>query len=754
MQSPAINKAMEILQELRSVSEGQDAIDVKLNKIVKMIAEQMSADAAACYITIGGNRLVLFAAYQMNPEALNKIIFRFGEGLTGEVAQNSRTISVADAWTHPKFVHKPELGEDNYKSYIGVPLIRWRRSIGVLALQNKEAREYSALDIEILETVAMVLSEIVSSEEMSEWRKNYDKNSNNTDREKLKGLSLSKGYGLGVAVVHRRRQVVTKIFAEDKEKELHRLEIAFGQMNADLDKKLEASKLGMGEHVDILDAYRMFARDKGWYKKLVNNIQSGLTAEAAVERAYEDMWNRLSGTTDVYLRERLHDLRDVSDRLSSYLSGDYGSIRGVDASDIIVVAQTMGPADLMDYDYTKIRGLIIEDGTPTMHVAIVAKALNIPVVAKIKGIFGEIKTGELIAVDGMDGYVYMHPSTLIQEKFKAKIAERQRLQEKLAELKELPARTKDGVDIHLYLNVGLAFDLDYIETTNCDGIGLYRTEIPFMASEMMPDVDRQISYYQELMDKCGDKKVIFRSLDVGSDKLLPYWGNVGEENPAIGWRSIRITLDRRAILRKQIRAFLRASAGKELNVMFPMITNLSEFEEAKETLMLELEKEKRKNEKVPSKVNVGLMIEVPSVIFQLDSILQQADFISVGTNDLAQFIFACDRGNPRLTERYDVLSSPFLSVMNEIITKANKHHVYCSVCGEMASNPIEAMALIGLGYRNLSMSGSAFGKVKSMVRSINVEEVADYVHNLLKTNKKTLRPQLIAYAYDHGIEIY
>lgn len=754
MQSPAINKAMEILQELRSVSEGNDAIEVKLNKIVKMIAEQMSADAAACYITIGGNRLVLFAAHQMNPEALNKVIFRFGEGLTGEVAQNSRTLSVADAWSHPKFVHKPELGEDNYKSYIGVPLIRWHRSIGVLALQSKEVHEYSAMDVEILETVAMVLSEIVSSDEMAEWRKNFDKNNNINERDKLKGLSLSKGYGMGVAVVHRRRQVVTKIFAEDKEKELHRLEIAFGQMNADLDKKLAEAKLGMGEHVDILDAYRMFASDKGWYKKLVNNIQSGLTAEAAVERAYEDMWNRLSGTTDVYLKERLHDLRDVSDRLSSYLSGDFGSAKGVDAKDIIVVAQTMGPADLMDYDYTKIRGLIIEDGTPTMHVAIVAKALNIPVVAKIKGIFSEVKTGEQIAVDGMDGYVYIRPSALVQEKFKAKIAERERLQAKLAELKELPAQTKDGVNVHLYLNVGLAFDLDYIDSTNCDGIGLYRTEIPFMASEMMPDVDRQISYYQELMDKCGDRKVIFRSLDVGSDKLLPYWGNVGEENPAIGWRSIRITLDRRAILRKQIRAFLRSAVGKELNVMFPMITNLSEFEEAKETLMLELEKEKRKSDKIPAKVNVGLMIEVPSVIFQLDSLLKQADFISIGTNDLAQFIFACDRGNPRLTERYDVLSAPFLNVMNEIITKANQHHVYCSVCGEMASNPIEAMALIGLGYRNLSMSGSSFGRVKSMVRSINVEEVADYVHTLLKSNKKTLRPQLISYAYDHGIEIY
>ena len=754
MQSPAINKAMDILRQLRTITEGQDTLPVKLENIVRLIAEQMSADAASFYIAVDGSRLELFAAYGLNPEAQHRVSFRFGEGLTGEVAQNNRTLNVADAWSHPKFAHKPELGEEQYKSFLGVPLIRWSRSIGVLSVQTREIREFSSLDVEILETVAMVLSEIVSSDEMAELKKGLSKGNNLNEREKLKGISLSKGYGLGTCIVHRRRQAVTKIFAEDKEKELHRLELAYGQMNADLDEKFASTKLGIGEHVEILDAYRMFARDKGWYKKITDNIHSGLTAEAAGERADEDMGNRLSGTPDSTLNDRLHDLRDVADRLQSYLSGDYGSIKGVNADDLIVVAQTMGPADLMDYDYSKIRGLIIEDGTPTMHVAIVAKALNIPVVAKIRGIFEEAKTGELIAVDGTDGYVYMHPSAVVQEKFKAKIAEKDRLQARLAELKELPAQTKDGVKINLYLNVGLAFDLDYIETTNCDGIGLYRTEIPFMASDVMPDVERQMGYYKELMDKAGDKKVIFRSLDVGSDKLLPYWGNVGEENPAIGWRSIRITLDRRAILRKQVRAFLRAAAGKELNVMFPMVANLSEFEEARETLLIELEREKRRGENVPSKVNVGLMIEVPSVIFQLDAILKQADFISIGTNDLAQFIFACDRGNPRLTERYDVLSAPFLSMMGEIVSKANAAGVYCSVCGEMASNPIEALALIGLGYRNLSMSGSSFGRVKSMVRTMNAEDVEDYVHTLLKSQKRTLRPQLISYAYDHGIEIY
>ena len=579
--------------------------------------------------------------------------------------------------------------------------------------------------------------------------------SEHSDKDKFKGISLSKGIGIGIAVIHRRHHNIVKIIAEDKEAELHKLEVAHTEMNQDLDKKFDSAKLGMGEHVDILEAYRMLAKDKGWYKKISDHINGGLTAEAAVERAYEDMWKRLSGTSDNYMRERLHDLRDITDRLLGYLYGDKGDDNRIkEAENIIVVAQTMGPADLMDYDYSKIKGLIIEDGTPTMHVAIVAKALGIPVISKIKGIFQEIKNGELLGIDGDNGYVFIRPSDSIRQKFNKQLAEREQLQKRLSTLRRLPPKTKDDFRINLYLNVGLNFDLDYIKTTNCDGVGLYRTEIPFMSSDTMPDVEQQTQYYQNLLDKAGRKKVIFRSLDVGSDKLLPYWGYGGEENPALGWRSIRITLDRRAILRQQMRAFIRSAAGKELNVMFPMISNLSEFQEAKETLMLEFEKEKKRTGKIPKKINAGLMVEVPSVVFQLEEILKEADFVSVGTNDLAQFVFACDRGNPRLIERYDVLSAPFLRILQAITVLSDMAGVPCSVCGEMASNPIEALALLGLGFRNLSMSGSAFGKIKSMVRSTRIEDISDYMNILLKSGRRTVRPQLISYANDHGIEIY
>lgn len=753
MPEPAPNQAQDIRRLLKNITEGTEPPKIKLQQIMQTVCEQFAADAVCCFVLLDNQHLDLIAAYGSYEENINHVHLRMGEGLIGGVMKNRRSLNLADDKSHPAYLENSRLKND-FHGFAAVPLIRANYVFGTLVLQRIETKEYSAEEFDNIETTALILSDILSSDEFSEYRQQIAQQRGHLDS-RIKGLSLSKGYGIGQAVIHRRRQQSGKIFAENKEVELAKLEAAYTKMNQNLDDKFNATKLGIGEHVEILETYRMLAKDKGWYKKITANVNGGLTAETAIERAYEDMWNRLSATTDQYLKERLHDLRDISDRLLNYLSNDSnGAELAQDAKDIIVVSQIMGPADLMDYDHTKIRGLIIEEGTPTMHVAIVAKALGIPVIAKVSGVFDSLKNGQTIALDGNEGYIYINPDQMTVARIRAKIAEKEKLAAKLAELKNLPTESLDKQKVGLYINVGLSFDLDYIDSTGCDGIGLYRTEIPFMASEVMPDVEQQIAYYKDLYDKAGDRRVTFRSLDVGSDKLLPYWGYMGEENPAIGWRSIRITLDRRAILRQQIRAFLRAAEGKVLNVMFPMISDLSEFEDAKETLLLEIEKEKKKGHPGPSKVNIGLMIEVPALLFQLDDILPKTDFISIGTNDLAQFMFACDRGNPRLSERYDVLSAPFLRLMQTIIQKAQKYHVYCSVCGEMAGNPLEAMVLLGLGYRHLSVSGSSYGRVKSMIRSTNIRELSDYVQNLLKLKQKTLRPQLMAYAYDHGIEIY
>jgi phosphotransferase system enzyme I (PtsP) len=727
------NFALEIIKKIHAKQNIEDCAE-RLKTIVGVIADETGAISVDVYIKADD---VTFEHVVGNTDGDFKAV-RAGEGVVGK----------AGADCHISFV------KDKKSFQLATPIMRWNKSIGVLLLSYKKTHDYNESEIDSLETLCMFVSELLSSEEVSSYIKKVIRSRGIVSKDRLKGTVISSGCGLGNVVVHRRRKAVTKMFSKDKDKELENLTSARQRMNDDLDAKMKQDSLQSADHVEILDAYRMMANDKGWYNRITNHINSGLTAEAAVEQAYTEMWNRLSGATDTYLKERLHDLRDIADRLRLYLSGEDCNADYSKYEDIIIVATSMGPADLMDYDYKKIRGLIIEECTPTMHVAIVAKALGVPVISGIYGFFKEVKDGAVVGINGKDGAVFVNPEKSIVEKINKQIEEKKREQQQIEKLKNLKTKTKDSEKVNLYLNIGMDFDVEYIKSTNCDGVGLYRTEIPFMSADKMPDIKKQVECYKKLYDAAGNKKIIFRSLDVGSDKLLPYWNSISEENPAIGWRSIRITLDRRAILRKQMRAFIMAASGKELYVMFPMISNLDEFLEARETFMFAYECEKRKGYEMPAKVHLGMMIEVPSVVFQLREILKYCDFISVGTNDLYQFFFACDRGNPRLNGRYDVLSAPFLNMMKKIIKEATAANVMCSVCGEMASNPVEAMALIGLGFRNLSVSSASYGKIKAMIRSLSAKGIEDYLNNILSSSRKTLRPQLKAYADDHAIEIY
>ena len=728
------NIALNIIKRIHKEQSVENISD-KFLAIMKIISEETSAKSVDLYVKVDDVSLEGIASFPISEDAKS---IRIGDGVVGKVGGDNQTSFAASK-----------------KSFqMALPIKRWSKTIGVLSLEYKKSHEYNEEEIESLETVCMFLSEYISSEDISLYIKKLIKSRGIISKDKLKGVVINPGYGIGNVVVHRRRRAVAEVFAKDKDKEIEKLEDARQKMNKDLEQKFNQEKLNNTEQVEILDAYRMIANDKGWYKRITNHINSGLTAEAAVEQAYTEMWNRLSGATDAYLKERLHDLRDIADRLRLYLSGEDCNVDTNKYEEIIIVATSMGPADLMDYDYKKIRGLIIEECTPTMHVSIVAKTLNVPVISGIDGLFKEVKEGSIISIDGRDGVVVVNPSQSVIDKISKKIEAKLNEQKQIEKLKNLKSKTKDKERVNLYINIGMDFDFDNIIKTNCDGVGLYRTEIPFMSSEKMPDIDKQVDCYKRLYEASAGKKIIFRSLDVGSDKLLPYWNSITEENPAIGWRSIRITLDRRAILRKQMRAFIRAAAGKELNVMFPMVSNLDEFLEARETFMFAYEHEKKIGSSLPLKVNLGMMIEVPSVVFQLREILKYCDFISVGTNDLYQFFFACDRGNPRLDGRYDVLSAPFLNLMRKIIKEANMANVPCSVCGEMASSPIDAMALIGLGFRNLSVSSASYGKVKAMIRSLSAKGIEDYLNNILSSSRKTLRPQLKSYAVDHAIEIY
>ncbi len=734
--SGIVSEALAIQKVISEELAAKSSMPEKIRKVLKFLADSLKMDGALLYATADENYLELVEAYQAVGYKSN---IRYEEGAIGCCAAAKVTTIKVD--------------EQQKSSLISIPVTRLHITIGAVVLIKHNTAGFDDVQTEEAETLCLPLTDLLSSRAFEDYKNRLVREKGIVMREALQGVSMNKGYGVGKAILHYRQRELVNIFADNVELEQSKLAEGRRKMVEYIDKKIAQAESYMGNTTEIMEAYRLFALDKGWYKKISADIAKGYTAEAAVEHVYEDMWSKLSATSDPYIKEKLYDLRDVSDRLRAFIGGDVEREFVSGDEDIVVIAQSMGPADLMDYNYTKIKALVIEECSPTMHVVIVAKALNIPVVAKIYGVLKEVKAGETVAVNGDEGTLYPNPSESLITEYQKKSVGLQKVFEELESLSSHPTKTKDDIKINLALNYGLDLDYDYIKPTHCDGIGLYRTEIMFMSADKMPDVETQRKQYARLYEALGSKKIILRSLDVGSDKFLPYWGEIKEDNPAIGWRSIRITLDRRSILRQQIRAMLRAAADKELNVMFPMISTCEEFLEAKETLMLEYEREKQRGRPTAAKVNVGIMIEVPSLLFQLDEILQQVDFISVGTNDLYQFVFACDRGNPRLTARYDVLSAPFLKLMKMIVDKAGQYKVYCSVCGEMASNPLEAMALIGLGYRNLSVSGAAYANVKKMIMSMKNEDVADYVRSLLKSAKTSIRPQLLAYAYDHAIAI-
>ena len=498
-----------------------------------------------------------------------------------------------------------------------------------------------------------------------------------------------------------------------------------------------------GEHKEILEAYKIFAEDSGWLAKISEAIKNGLTAEGAVDKVRNDTRARFRKQTDQYFRERMHDFDDLAHRLLQHLVGAEKANKRIKLpKDIVLIARNMGPAELLDYDKTSLKALILEKGSATTHVAIIARALDIPVVGRIGNAIKEIETGDIIIVDGDNAQVHIRPENNIKNNFIDTLATRADRIASYASLRNVPSRTRDGINVGLHLNAGLLAEIPTIHDTGADGIGLFRTEIPFMNSHKFPDVRRQSRLYERIYEKMGEKPIIFRTLDIGGDKSLPYWDNSNEENPAMGWRAIRISIDKPSLIGNQLRALIRAAQGRDLSVMFPMITEISEFDKARKILDSELERANKNKYKPPKNLRVGTMLEVPALAYQMPALLERADFISVGSNDLFQFLFASDRGTPKISERFDPLSPAGLSFLKSIIKQCNSTKTPISLCGEMAGRPLDAMALIGIGFRTLSMSPSSIGPVKTMIRSLSVKDLELYLNTLKDITEYNLREKL------------
>jgi phosphotransferase system enzyme I (PtsP) len=745
-----------LLRRLREVMAEQISAQDRLDKIVVLIAANMVAEVCSVYVLRVDGTLELYATEGLKPEAVHQTVLNPDEGLVGLVASKAAAINLSEANRHPAYSYRAETGEEIYQSFLGVPILRAGNTLGVLVVQNRARRTYTEEEEEALQTTAMVLAEMIASGELSTLARPGAEPAARRPLV-LNGLGLADGIALGHVVLHEPRVIIKNFIADDIPKELKRLDAAITTLRADLDRMVEHGDLvDGGEHRDVLEAYRMFGYDQGWLHRMREAVGAGLTAEAAVERVQSDTRARMLRQTDPYLRDRLHDLDDLANRLLRGLVGqNHAPSREQLPENAILVARSMGPAALLDYDRKRLRGLILEEGGPTSHVTIVARALGIPTVGEIDNATGQVDTGDAIIVDGATGQVHVRPPTDVERSFGERVRLRARRQAQYRELRDKPCTTRDGEEITLLINAGLLIDLPHIEDTGAGGIGLFRTELQFMVSPTFPRAGEQQALYRSVLDAAGDRPVTFRTLDIGGDKVLPYMRNMEEENPALGWRAIRLGLDRPGLLRTQIRALLRAADGRALRVMFPMIAAVEEFDRAKALVEMELTHLRRHGHTLPERIETGTMVEVPSLLYQLDELLERVDFLSVGSNDLMQFMYAADRGNNRVAERFDPLSAPMLRALRLIADKARQHNKPVSLCGEMASKPICAATLVALGYRTLSLSPSSVGPVKAALLELDSSKAGAALLPMLDqpAGSVALREQFEAFAAAEGIPL-
>ncbi|WP_183828604.1 phosphoenolpyruvate--protein phosphotransferase [Aliirhizobium cellulosilyticum] len=744
-----------LLKRLRELMAEPLDPQERLDRIVSQIASNMVAEVCSAYVLRSDGVLELYATEGLNKEAVHLSQLQMGQGLVGTIAASAQPLNLSDAQAHPAFRYLPETGEEIYHSFLGVPILRAGRTLGVLVVQNKASRNYREDEVEALETTAMVIAEMIATGDLKKITA-PGLELDLTRAVTIQGNGYNEGIGLGHVVLHEHRIVVTNLLNEDSEKEIIRLAEALGSLRISIDDMLSRRDVAQeGEHREVLETYRMFAHDQGWVRRMEEAIHNGLTAEAAVEKVQSDTKARMMRMTDSYLRERMHDFDDLANRLLRQLTGYSGRSMDELPSDSIVLARAMGAAELLDYPRANLRGLVLEDGAVTSHVVIVARAMGIPVVGQAVGLVALAENGDAIIIDGDDGQVHVRPMPDLQNAYEEKVRLRAKRQEQFRALRSVESLTRDGRHISLNMNAGLLVDLPQLAESGAQGIGLFRTELQFMIASTMPKLEEQEAFYRSVIKQAAGRPVTFRTLDIGGDKVVSYFRAQEEENPALGWRAIRLALDRPGLLRTQLRALLKASAGAELRMMIPMVTEVSEIRAVRDLLQKEVQYLSKFGHTLPRKLQFGAMLEVPALMWQLDELMAEVDFVSVGSNDLFQFSMAADRGNARVSERFDILGKPFLRMLRDIARAGERNRTLVTLCGEMAGKPLSAMALIGVGFRSVSMAATSIGPVKAMLLGLDAGQLEAEMNAALDDirSHEPIRELLLKFAEANNIPL-
>ena len=741
------SESRKLLRRLRDTLADAGKGQERLDRITHLIADSMQTEVCSIYLFRDAETLELCATEGLNPQAVHMTRMRIGEGLVGRVARTARPVNTGDAPSEKGFRFMPETGEEIFPSFLGVPIQRLGERLGVLVVQSKQAREFSDDEIYALEVVAMVLAEMT---ELGAFIGEGAAMAALHQRATMfRGTTAQEGVAAGSVWLHEPRVVVANPVADDPEVELRRLNSAVDQLRVSVDEMLSSAEGGDKEQLQVLEAYRMFANSRGWMRRMQEDIQRGLSAEAAVEKEQSAARARMEQVPDPYLRERLHDLDDLSNRLLRILTGQ-GSDTGAEMPhDPILIARNIGPGELLAYN-RKLRGIVLEEGSVGSHAAIVARALAIPLVIHAERITTEALNGDAILVDGEQGIVHLRPEETVAAAFRDKIAMQAKAQERYASIRDKPAETKDGQTIALHMNAGLMADLPSLDGSGAEGVGLFRTELQFLIRNQMPRRGELAALYARVLDAAQGKRVAFRTLDIGSDKVLPYMKPQDEPNPALGWRAIRVGLDKPGVMRMQLQALIRAANGRPLTVMFPFVAQFEEFKSARQALLDELEREDRLGHALPERIEIGAMLETPSLAFAPLQFFEMADFISIGGNDLKQFFFAADRENERVRRRYDTLNVSFLTFIEKIVQRCIEGRTQLSFCGEDAGRPVEALCFAAMGLRSLSMRPASVGPVKNLLRRTNLAEARAVIDEASLSGAQSVRPAIMDWLRSQG----
>jgi phosphotransferase system enzyme I (PtsP) len=736
-----------LLRRLRDVLAEAGAAQDRLDRIVDLIAAQIGTDVCSIYLLRDAETLELCATHGLRREAVHRTRLRLGEGLVGRVCRTGTPINTANAPAERGFRYMPETGEEAYSSFLGVPIQRLGERRGVLVVQSRAARAFSDDEVYALEIVAMVLGEMSELGVFTSDQNGIGAPHKNPVM--IRGGAGQEGTAVGHVWLHEPRVVVTNLVNDDPRAEIRRLHEAIGTLQSSVDRLLDAARGGEKEQLEVLEAYRMFAASRGWLRRMEQSIESGLSAEAAVEKEQSEARARLQLVPDPYLRERLHDLDDLSNRLLRILTGQGADTGAEMPPDPVLVARNIGPGELLEYR-GRIRAVVLEEGSVGSHAAIVARALAIPLVVHAERITTEALNGDPIIVDGDEGVVHLRPTDEVARAYRDRIALRTAAAARYAELRDRPCVARCGTRVSLHMNAGIMADLPSLKGSGAEGVGLFRTELQFLLRNAMPRRSELVALYQRVLRAAGGKRVAFRTLDIGSDKVMPYMNRPEEPNPAMGWRAVRVGLDKKGVMRMQLQALIRAADGRPLTVMFPLITEMHEFVEARAILMREIEREARLGHPLPERLEVGAMLETPSLAFAPDPFFRMADFISIGGNDLKQFFFAADRENELVRRRYDSLSISFLTFLQKIVQRCDGAGTPLSFCGEDAGRPLEALALAAVGLRSLSMRAASIGPVKALILKADIAEVADLFEAAKRRGEASFRPHLEAYVRQLG----